>query len=77
MSTTGSTDIYSRADIYTREQIQNGEGCYTNQRTAIFERPDGRYETHDLSAIPSSFLTLAGYAHPRPGRPARVVFVCE
>jgi len=39
MSKTGSTNIY------TREQIQNGEGCYTNQRTAIFERPDGRYET--------------------------------
>lgn len=62
-------------ESYTRDQIEKGEGCLTQVRTAIYERPDGRYVTADIHDRAGNDLSLAGYAHPRQGQSARIVWV--
>lgn len=54
-------------ECYTKEEIDNGIGCYTSGRTKIAEIIEGenagKFITCEVNDLLSPFVELAGFSH--------------
>lgn len=54
---------------YTEKEIEKGIGCFTTQRTTIYQLSDGphkgRFATCGSGEYMGSSAELVGYAHPK------------